>query len=75
MHHPRSVRVFGALTDEHPFVIIPLLSKMPLGALALAMVAIGQMRTGRAEVALGEEYWVYSNVRIEGSTLHSDREV
>ncbi|WP_201381791.1 hypothetical protein [Ktedonobacter sp. SOSP1-52] len=55
--------------------MIFMLSKMPLGALALAMVAIGQLRIGRAEVALGEEYWVCSNVRIEGSTLHSDREV
>lgn len=69
------MRVFGALTDEQPFVMIFMLSKMPLGALALALVAIGQLRIDRAEVALGEEYWVCSNVRIEGSTLHSEREV
>lgn len=69
------VRLFGALTDEQPFATLPMMAKMPLGALAFALAAIGQKRAGRAEVALADEYWVYYNVRVEGTTLHYDREI
>ncbi|GHO78151.1 hypothetical protein KSD_59220 [Ktedonobacter sp. SOSP1-85] len=69
------VRLFGAITDEQAFATIPMVAKMPLGALAFAMVAIGQTRAGCAEVRLGDEYYTYYNVRIEGTTFQYDREV
>jgi hypothetical protein len=69
------VRLFGAITDEQPFATLPMMAKMPLGALAFALAAIGQRRAGRAEVSLGNEFWTYYNVRIEGTTLHYDREI
>jgi len=53
------VCLFGATTDEQAFATIPMVATMPLGALALAMVAIGQRRVCRAEVSLDSEPWVY----------------
>ncbi|WP_201386734.1 hypothetical protein [Ktedonobacter sp. SOSP1-85] len=69
------VRLFGSTTDEQSFATIPMVATMPLGALAFALVAIGQTQADRAEVGLDNERWVYYNVRVEGTTLHYDREI
>jgi len=70
------VAFFRGESDAEPFTIIPVLAKMPLGALALTLPLVEGKKAGRVEVSgNGKIARTFYHVEIQGSQLKYDNPV
>jgi len=70
------VAFFREDNDIEPFITIPTLSKMPLGALAFTLPQVEGKKAGRVEVCdNGHKVRTFYHVEIQGSKLKYDNPV
>ena len=70
------VSLFHAITDPVPFATLPIIAKMPLGALVFAMHQAHETRMPCVDVAYGGgERTTFYHVVLDSQSITYDREV